>query len=96
MRRLLASAVAVLMLGGVLAGCGSDGSDAGDDVDVKKDGKEVTVESGDSSFSIGDAQLPDDFPEDDVPLPDSGALKAVVSGDREGDAVLQPHVLGEG
>lgn len=69
----------------MLAGCGSDGSDAGPDVDVKKDGKEVTVENGDNSFSIGDAQLPDDFPEDDIPLPESGALKAVVAGDRKGD-----------
>jgi hypothetical protein len=85
LRRRFASAVAVIVLGGVLAGCGSDGSDAGPDVDVKKDGREVTVDNGDSSFSIGDAQLPDDFPEDDVPLPDSGALKAVVSGDRKGD-----------
>lgn len=72
-----------MLFTGALAGCGSDGSDSGRDVDVKRDGKEVTVESGDSSLSIGDAQLPDDFPEGDVPLPDSGALKAVVSGDRK-------------
>lgn len=84
MSRRFASVAALVLIGGLLAGCGSNGSDAGD-VDVKKDGKEVTVKRGDNELSIGDAQLPDNFPSDDVPLPEAGVLKAVVSGKREGD-----------
>jgi hypothetical protein len=84
LRRFLASAVGVLLVGGLLAGCSSDGSDTSSKVSVKKKGDELTAKSGDDSFSIGDAQVPKSFPSDDVPLPEGGALKAAVSGKEEG------------
>jgi hypothetical protein len=84
LRRLLAPAVAVLLTGGLLAGCGSDASNTSSKVDVQKNGDELTAKSGDDSFSIGDAQLPKSFPSDAVPRPDGVVLKAAVSGKQEG------------
>jgi hypothetical protein len=93
LRRLLAITTAGLLMIGVLAGCGGtdDAVDKAVDaasngkVRVDKDGNKITVDDGDSSISIGDTKLPDDFPKGDVPLPDGGTLKAVVSGKKDGD-----------
>ncbi len=84
MWRVLASTVAVLLIGGVVGGCSSEHSNSGPKVAVKKDGKELSGSTTDNSFSVGDAELPKSFPAGDVPLPESGELKAVVSGTREG------------
>jgi hypothetical protein len=76
---------------GLLAGCSGD-SDDGDassgnrngSAKVERDGDELTIQNDDGSLSIGDAELPDHFPEDEVPLPEGADLKAVVAGG-EGD-----------
>jgi len=81
---LLAFAVGVLLVGALLTGCGSDGSDTSSKVEVKKKGDELTAKSGDDSVSIGDAQLPKSFPSDAVPRPAGSALKAAVSGKQKG------------
>lgn len=77
-RRTLAAvaAAAVLPLG--LAACGGDEAaenaaekaieDAnGGDVDIDIDGDEVKIEGSDGAVQYG-SDLPDDFPEDDIPL----------------------------
>jgi hypothetical protein len=84
LRRALAAAAAVLLIGGVVAGCSSGSSNGDAKVDVKKGGKELSGKTTDNSFSIGDAELPKSFPTGDVPLPEAGELKAVVSGTRAG------------
>lgn len=75
-RRVVAAlaVAAILPLG--LAACGGDDAEksaekliegAGGDVDVDIDGDDVTIEGSDGAIEYG-SDLPEDFPEDDVPL----------------------------
>jgi hypothetical protein len=95
-RRAITTTTAAVLVLGLAAGCSPD--DAAETiverasdgkVEVDDDGKQITVkgENGEGTFSIGEeAELPDDFPEDDVPLPDGGSVRAAVSseqGDRQ-------------
>lgn len=50
--------------------------DAGEDVEVDVDGDEITIESSDGTVSMG-GDLPDGFPEDDVPLVEGDVLVAM-------------------
>ena len=78
-----------LLLGStlVLGGCGSDedraedaieeaAQDAGEDVEVDVDGDEITIENSDGTVSMG-GDLPEDFPEDDIPLVDGDVQLAM-------------------
>jgi hypothetical protein len=82
MRRVLAATTAGLLMLGALAACSSSGSGSisHGKVKVEKGNGKITVQDGNSSISVGDAKLPKSFPTDNVPLPDGGALKAVVAG----------------
>jgi hypothetical protein len=94
MRRALATTAAGLLALGLAAGCSSE--DAADKiveeasdgkVQIDDDGKKITVqgEDGEGTISVGEeAELPDDFPEDDVPLPDGGSVRAAISTERDG------------
>jgi hypothetical protein len=94
MRRLFATTAAGLLAVGLLAGCSSGDSAeeiverASDGkVDIDDDGKKVTIqgEDGEGTFSVGeDTELPDDFPEGEVPLPEGGSVRAAISTERDG------------
>lgn len=63
--------VALLTAGLGLAGCGSDEKTVsvnGDKVTVDSDGDGVKVETDDGEATFGSGSLPEDFPEDDVPI----------------------------
>ncbi len=89
------SALVALALGSalVLGGCGSDedraedaieeaAKDAGEDVDVDVDGDDITIENSDGTVSMG-GDLPDGFPEDDIPLVD-GDIQLAMGAEDEG------------
>jgi hypothetical protein len=78
-RRLLALTVVGLLGAGVLTACSSGGDDSTSSTTTKSDSTVPGVELGDG-VTIGDAKIPASFPRDDVPLPEGGTLKAVVSG----------------
>ncbi|WP_408898300.1 hypothetical protein ACJ5H2_04125 [Nocardioides sp. R1-1] len=80
-RRLAAAAAAAAVLPVGLAACGGDDADKaaenaaeelieeaeGGDLDVDIDGDDVTIEGSDGAIQSG-TDLPDDFPEDEIPL----------------------------
>lgn len=84
------SALVALMMGATLALVGCGGSDeeraedaieeaaeeAGEDVDVDVDGDDITIENSDGTVSMG-GDLPEGFPEDDIPLVDGDVLLAM-------------------
>ena len=84
------SALVALMLGAALALGGCGGSDeeraedaieeaaeeAGEDVDVDVDGDDITIENSDGTVSMG-GDLPEGFPEDDIPLVEGDVLLAM-------------------
>jgi hypothetical protein len=84
------SALVALMLGAALALGGCGGSDeeraedaieeaaeeAGEDVDVDVDGDDITIENSDGTVSMG-GDLPEGFPEDDIPLVEGEVLLAM-------------------
>jgi hypothetical protein len=76
-RRLLALTVAGLLGAAALTACSSGGDDSTSSTTTKAGS---TVPSGGDGVTIGDAKIPASFPRDDVPLPEGGTLKAVVSG----------------
>jgi hypothetical protein len=77
-RRLLALAVAGLLGAGATTACSGGGSDDSTSSTTTKSGS--TVPSTTDGVTIGDTKLPASFPKRDVPLPEGGTLKAVVSG----------------
>jgi hypothetical protein len=80
-RRLLALTFAGLLGAGVLVACSGGGSsDDSTSPTTTKSGSTVPGGSGDDGVTIGDAKIPAAFPRGDVPLPEGGTLKAVVSG----------------
>ena len=95
MRRTLAGTAAGLLMLGVLAGCSSDDitskaveSASDGKVKIDKDNQKITVEGEDGKGSISfgaETDLPDNFPEDDVPLPEGGKVRAVINGERDGN-----------
>ncbi len=90
------SALVALALGSalVLGGCGGSdedraedaieqaAEDAGEDVDVDVDGDDITIENSDGTVTMG-GDLPDGFPEDDIPLVD-GAIQLAMGAEGEG------------
>jgi hypothetical protein len=94
MRRAVATTFAAFVTLALAAGCSSD--DAAETiverasdgkVQIDDDGKKITVkgEDGEGTISFGEeTELPDDFPEDDVPLPDGGSVRAAISGEQSG------------
>ena len=83
------TALAAMLLGSslVLGGCGSDedraanaieeaAQDAGEDVEVDVDGDDITIEKSDGTVSMG-GDLPEGFPEDDIPLVDGDVQLAM-------------------
>jgi hypothetical protein len=94
MRRTFATITAGLLVLGLAAGCSSE--DAAEKiaerasngkVDIEDGGKKITIEGedGEGTFSVGEeTDLPDDFPEDEVPLPEGGSVRAAISTERDG------------
>lgn len=92
MRRFIA--IGLVGLAGVsIAACGDSAEDKAKDilkdqgVNVDEDNGKVTIEGkdGKGSVSIGEgADLPDGFPEDDVPLPEGGKIITAFSSE-DGD-----------
>jgi hypothetical protein len=78
-RRLLALTVAGLLGAGVLTACSSGGDDSTSSTTTKA-GSTVPSGGDGDGVTIGDTKIPASFPRDDVPLPQGGTLKAVVSG----------------
>lgn len=84
------SALVALLMGATLALGGCGGSDeeraedaieeaaeeAGEDVDVDVDGDDITIENSDGTVSMG-GDLPEGFPEDDIPLVEGDVLLAM-------------------
>lgn len=93
MRRFIAIGLIGLSSVGALAACGDSAEDKAKDilkdqgVNVDEDNGKVTIEGDGGSVSVGEgADLPDGFPEDDVPLPEGGEIVSAISsedGDRE-------------
>lgn len=86
----------VLLVGGLgLAGCGSDEktiSINGDKVSVDNDGGGVKIETDDGTATFGSGSLPEDFPEDDVPIIDgtiAGGGKNTADGETMWSLILQ-------
>jgi hypothetical protein len=77
-RRPLALIFAGLLGAGALTAC-SGGGDDSTSATTTKSGSTVPG-SGGNGVTIGDAKIPASFPRDDVPLPEGGALEAVVTG----------------
>ncbi len=96
MRRLVVATGAGVLTLGLLAGC-SSGGDSASNVKVDKGKKHVTVTDGDNSISVGAARLPASFPEDDVPLPKDGKLKAsIVTGSSSRKAYTLSYAISDG
>lgn len=95
MRRFIAIGLIGFASVGTLAACGDSAEDKAKDilkdsgVNVDENNGKVTIEGDDGkgsvSFGAG-SDLPDGFPEDDVPLPEGGKIISAISsqdGDRE-------------
>ncbi len=90
--RLVVTALAALLSVGALSGCGEKAAeksaekqiekaaaDSGEDVDVDIDGDEVSIESSDGSVVMGSGDLPEGYPEDEVPVLDGEILMGTAS-----------------
>lgn len=87
---------AVLLVAGLgLTGCGSEEKTVsvnGDKVTVDQDGDGVKIETEDGSATYGSESLPDDFPEDEVPIIDAkivGGAKNVAGGETSWSVIMQ-------
>lgn len=93
MRRFIAIGLVGMASIGLVA-CSSDdvkdkledaAKDQGVDIDTDKGKVTIEGEDGDGSVSFGEgAELPDGFPEDDVPLPEGGEIVAAFSSEDGG------------
>lgn len=96
--RLVVAALAALLSVGALSGCGEKATEKaaekqiekaaeanGEDVNVDINGDEVSIDSSDGSVVIGTGDLPEGFPEDEVPLVDGEILVGTSS---EGDGYM--------
>lgn len=92
------AAIALLVAGLGLAGCGSDEKTVtvnGDKVTVDRDGDGVKIESDVGSSEFGTGSLPEDFPEADVPVVD-GTIAGGAKNDTGGMTTWTVIVQTEG
>ncbi len=84
-RRFVALVLTGLLGAGALTACSGSDDDSSSSTTATKSGGSSLPDTGDGSVTIGAAKLPASFPHDDVPLPTTGTLAAVVS-DKNGKA----------